>query len=466
MLIGLANNQMMNKKYITLFVPKFRLSGICKKYLMAEIFGQIAGPLITFILFLINEFDILSIQYRPFNCIGWYNFFASIIFGLIHLIFFVQPKSGEFFMVEDENNISGNKFYRDSESQMSRKKYIKEQNKMYKKTYNKMKKLKNENLKKKASEKNELKNVNNENIKDDDIIQTNNLEENLIDKNDIRISIQSGNEDTNSLDVSIEGNIALTTKQQNMINKIEKVLDQRNIESQFDDMNKIPTTINTIMNKEKQSFGYVNQNILLLLVIFFINSFIKIDRILYYIYFLEEKYYSKEKNLKEFCLLVFILGIFQFFRIFFIFPFYQVNYKFKIFMFISLISLVIFNTLLVIIENKIIFTIFNVLLLFGCNVIDICCACYLSFILTPEWKFFGKFAGRWVNYIITAGKILGGVVCILISPKGNANNWILVAISFSLLICIFYFVVFTRILKIKGITRVIRRSTFETNLNE
>jgi hypothetical protein len=213
---------------------------------MAEIIGQIAGPLITFILFLINEFDILSIQYRSFNCIGWYNFFASIIFGLIHLIFFVQPKSGEFFMVEDENNISGNKFYRDSESQMSRKKYIKEQNKMYKKTYNKMKKLKNENLKKKESEKNELKNVNNENIKDDDIIQTNNLEENLIDKNDIRISIQSGNEDTNSLDVSIEGNIALTTKQQNMINKIEKVLDQRNIESQFDDMNKIPTTINTI----------------------------------------------------------------------------------------------------------------------------------------------------------------------------------------------------------------------------
>ena len=461
-LIGLANNQMMNKKYITLFVPKFRLSGICKKYLMAEIIGQIAGPFITFILFLINEFDILNIQYRSFNCIGWYNFFASIIFGLLHLIFFVQPKSGEFFMVEDENNINGNKYYRDSESQMTRKKYIKEQNQIYRKTYDTMKKLKSENLKKKAKN-----DENNENIKDDDIITTNNLEENLIDNNDIRISIESGsgNEENNSLEVSIGGNIALTAKQQNMINKIEKVLDQRNVESQFNDMNKIPATINTIMNKEKQSFGYVNQNILLLFVIFFINSFIKINRILYYIYFLEEKYYSKEQNLKEFSLLIFILGFFQFFRIFFIFPFYQVNYKFKTFMFISLTNLVLFNTLLVISENKIIFTIFNVFLLFGCNVIDICCACYLSFILSPEWKFFGKIAGRWVNYIITGGKILGGVVCLLIGPKGNANNWILVGISFSLLICIFYFVVFTRILKIKGITRVIRKSTLETNLN-
>ena len=50
-------------------------------------------------------------------------------------------------MVKDESNISGNKFYQRSESEISRKQYLKEQNQIYKKQYNSIKKKNKENQK-------------------------------------------------------------------------------------------------------------------------------------------------------------------------------------------------------------------------------------------------------------------------------------------------------------------------------
>ena len=479
-LLGFANNRMMNKKYITLYLPKFKLSSFSKKYLIAESIGFSLGPIITLVLFSIKEFNILGIKYGTFNCIGWYGFFIHIFIGLIHCIFFTQPLSNEFVMVKDESNISGNKYYQRSESEINRKQYEKEQKNIYRKTYKSIQKKQRETIQQKENENNEenliIKNINKDNDKEkeeninDNIINTNNnLEEKLIDKNNNNYnnkSRDSANEGNNSLDVSTGGNIALTAKQQNMINQIEKVLEKRNEECNFLDMNQIPKLINLIITKEKNSFRYINQNLLLLFIICFANSMLKINIIFNYIYYIKEELYPENGSLKIFCLLILLLVICQFLKYFFIFPFYEVNYKFKIFMLTSLTSLVLFNLALIIFDNSYVFVIMNSLLLLLCNIIDICCACYLSFILSPEWKFLGKNVGPWINYIITGGEICGGIICMLLGPEGNVYNWVLLGISFALFICFLYFIFFTRIFRIKGITRVLRKSVYEINLDQ
>ena len=481
-LVGFANNQMMNKKYITLYLPKFRLSSVSKKYLIYELLGLIIGPIITLLLITKSEFEIGVIKYTHFNCIGWYGFFVSIFFGFLHFIFFIKPLSSDFIMVKDESNINGSNYYQRSESEINRKQYMKEQKLMYKKTYNTMKKKQRDSKSNNENENHDegnliIRNITinetkeNEKENNNNIIKTNNdLEENLLnneDENDKNnISNDSNNEENNSLDVSTGGNIALNAKQQNMINEIEKVLEKRNEACNFNDMNQIPKSINSIINKEKKSFGYINQNLYLLVFMFFICSLIKSNVILHFIYYIQEKLDNNKNQIN--CLFIFLLGFFQLMKIFFIFPFYQVNYKYRIFMIFSLTSLVVFSASLLINElygNVYIFIIINILLVLACNIIEICCSCYLSFILSPEWKIFGRNAGHWINFIITGGKIGGGLLCMSLYDEEYVTIWVLFGITSTFFICFLLLVFFTRTIKIKGLTRVIRKSAFEINLD-
>ena len=482
--VGFANNQMLNKKYITLYVPKFRLSEFSKLYLIIEIIGMIIGPLITIGLCSINESDLGLIEYIHLNSIGWYGMFISLIFIIIHSIFFVKPSSPMFLMVMDESNISGNRYYQRSESEISRKKYVKEQNMIYRKTYNTIKKIKKENENDNDINTNEdnndlgkliIKNVSKEDIEkkkkannDDNFIKTkNDLEENLIEKNEKEINKENKSLDSinksNSLDVSDEKNAALTDKQKNMINQIDKVLEKRNEECNFNDMNQIPKIINSIIINEKRKFGYVNQNILILFIIFFITSLIKTNIILNYLYFIQDKY---EQDINIISITFFLLVFFQIFVVFFIFPFYQVNYKFKVFILITATSLVIFNLPLIIesLDNEYAFIILNILMVIACNITDISCSCYLSFLLSPGWKVLGRGVGIYINYIILCGKIIGGIICLFLCREKHTNIWVMIEISLSFFIFVLVLIFFSRILKIKGVIRVIRRSALETNL--
>ena len=479
-LVGFANNQMMNKKYITLYLPKFRLPFVSKIYLISELIGLIIGPIITLLLCLINEYNFPIFEYNHFNCIGWYGLFVSLFLLLIHCFFFIKPLSSDFVMVKDESNISGSKYYQKSESEISRKQYLKEQNMMYKKTYNSIKKKHGGKKTNIGDDEDLIINVKANDKKDndnnEDIIKTNNnLEEKLItegddNKNNKSIDLEK---DDNNLDIIGERNIALGEKQQKMINDIEKALEKKNEECNFNDMNQIPKLINSIIDKEKNSFGYINKNLLLLFILFFISSMIKSNIIFNYIYFIQEKIKLEEKKTYFFCLLIVLLGIFQLSKILFIYPFYQVNYKYRFFMLISLTGLALISALLLVFEliyeNEFIFDFIYVFIyisiVLGCNIIDISCSCYLSFILTPEWKIFGKNVGYWSNYMITEGKIVGGIFCIFLCDKDYVNNWILFGVSTTFFISFLILILFTRTIKIKGITRVLRKTACEINLD-
>ena len=483
LLLGFAHNKMINKKYITLYLPKFRLSKFSKIYLIMEMIGMILGPLIVLIIYRLGPMNSKILKYSKFNCVGWYGLSASFLLGIIHLFFFIKPLSNYFVMVEDESNITGSKYYQRSESEISRKQYVQEQNKMYKKTYNTMKKKQKENNNNIDNDNNNIenliiKNVSKEDVnekekekekeKDDDenIIKTSNdLGEKLIDENDKKDESFDSENLNNSLDVSgTGGNIALTDKQKNMINEIEKVLEKRNEECNFNDMNQIPKTMNSILNQEKNKFGYINQNLLIIFILFFISSVIKINLILNYLYYIQEK--ISLDNIGILCILIFLLFFFKIFSIFFIFPFYQVNYKFKKFIVVTSTLLVLLNLPLIIedvYDNNYAFIILNILMVLACNITDISCSCYLSFLLSPDWKFLGKSVGYLTNYVILCGKIIGGIICLFLCNKEYTNHWVLVGITFAFFIFILTLSFFTRILRIRGITRVIRKNALEIN---
>ena len=472
LLFGLANNKMMSKKYITLYLPKFVLSDVSKKFILSELIGEILGPLISLALINIEESDMGIIKYTNFNSIGWFGMVISLFLGIIHFIFFTKPLSSNFFMVKDEKNITGSKYYQKSEDELNRKQYLKEQNLMYKKQYDSMKKNKNS---KKIKESDIIDNddINNlivtksqnddKNINDENDSNNQSLEEKLIDNEKKENSFDKGN---NSLDVSLGGNIALTLKQKNMINTLEKVLEKRNEECNFDDMNQISKKIKLIIKNEKNEFGYINQNILLILIIYTISSLSQLHLILNYIYYIQEIMYEGTPNMYIFCLLIFILFLPQITKVFFIIKFYQVNYKFKIFIFGSVLNLLILNIPLMfkdIYESKYAFIILNILLVLGCNIINLSCSCYLSFIMLPDWQFLCIGVGHSINYVIILGKIIGGIISLIFSNDNHINHWIWMGITAGFFIYILILIFFTRIIRIKGITRIIRKMEIESN---
>ena len=473
-IFGLANNKMMSKKYITLYLPKFILSSASKIFILSELIGEIIGPLISLIFSNIAESDFGIIQYTQFNCIGWYGASISLIMAIIHLILFTKPLSNKFLMVTDERNISGNKYYQKSEKELNRKQYQKEQNLMYKKQYHSIKKTKSDNLI--NEDKDDINNLiirNNENseeINNSNEIKDNKKEEGLkeylIETKDDGDKNTSFENEGNSLDVSSGLNIALTVKQKNMINTIEKVLEKKNTESNFDDMNQISRTIKDIINNERNKFGYINQNILLILIIFAISSLSQIHLILNYIYYIQENLYSGNPNLNMFCLLIFLLFLPQICKLFFIIEFYEINYKFKIFIFGSVVNLLLVNIPLMfelVYDTDYAFIILNILLVLGCNIINLSCSCYLTFIMSPDWKFLGSSIGPTINYSIIIGKIIGGIISLIFGTDNYINHWIWMGITIAFFVYIFILIFFTRIIRIKGISRIIRKKACENN---
>ena len=182
--------------------------------------------------------------------------------------------------------------------------------------------------------------------------------------------------------------------------------------------------------------------------------------------YIKENIYSGESNLNMFCVLIFLLLLPRILKIIFIFPFYKVNYRFKVFLFGSVVNLLLVNIPLMfelVYNTDYAFIILNILLVFGCDIINISCSCYLSFIMQPDWNFLCLGVGHWINYSIIIGKILGGIISFIFSVDNHINHWIWMGITIAFFIYIFVLIFFTRIIRIKGIVRIIRKNAIEAN---
>ena len=193
----------------------------------------------------------------------------------------------------------------------------------------------------------------------------------------------------------------------------------------------------------------------------------QIHLIFNYLFYIQVIMYENNPEMYMFCLLIFLLFLPQVAKLLFIFKFYQVNYKFRIFIFGSVLILLILNVPLMFSEVygcKYAFIPLNILLVLGCNIINLCCSCYLSFIMSPEWRFLCIGVGPAINYVIIIGKIIGGIFSLLWSTDNEVNHWIWMAITASFFIYIIILIFFTRIIRMKGITRIIRKKACENNV--
>ena len=135
--IGIGSMELIGRKYIALYSPRFYLIKISKNYSKINFFGYAAGPLITCLLLLIPKSTNYegNIHYNEFNCVGWYGICMSIFLFFIHLILFTRQNSRDFQMIQDEDNLNfaiKTSFHseRDSRKEKAKKKLKKRKSKI------------------------------------------------------------------------------------------------------------------------------------------------------------------------------------------------------------------------------------------------------------------------------------------------------------------------------------------------
>ena len=498
--LGVGENVMMGKKYITLYSPRFYVAKISKIYLFFQILGLAFGPFIGTLLLLIPEFGNEWWQYNYNNCIGWYGFISSFFLLFFTIILFTGPTSSKFHIAKNEitDRTSSNTFFEGDLQDTQDKEFYKMQHELTQ-TKN------NENI---------------ENEKNDDFIRMSQPYDELVRTNTgIKKASQSGqlidtilhNEDSdnncNSEDIKINNNknstaavddikIELKIKKDFSFNELDIDKDNKkkfsiqkdenplfaslqnyiNLQNHFDDsknndfnlINLIPRAVEDIMRKEKVTFGYINHNLLIMFFLLFFNNMVKENYIAYFSYFIIDKQIKvKDGEVEDWsevqytCFLSCIAYISELLSLFFITPYHKINSLYKIYL-VTLMFLtnLLMISLTILLELNIIIYIYLpiiTLLILANMIIEIVSSCYLSYLIPPGWKFKHIRAGALTFYIMTLGKILGCLFC-LVSFTNSIFNFLAITI----VVCIAYtwisiYILISPELRIKAICRAFKK---------
>jgi hypothetical protein len=492
--IGLGNNIMMGKKYITLYSPRFYVAKISLYFLIFQILGLAFGPLFGAILLYIPESEdllFLKIEYNRYNCIGWYGCIFSFILFIFNCILFTRPDSSYFFIVKNENqenNMNNNNFEDDIEDTQDKEFY-----KMQKEMINNKQNYLNNSIDNNASGLDESLNVK----EDSDEIKQFNISKRLsnilsqknltiynelgktkkvkkrtasLSKKDLDEIIVEGNEENIDINYNNNPNPFMLQIQKEM-EEIDNI--ENNTNNDFNRINMIPRAINDIIRKEKVSFGYVNHNLLILFLLSFFNNMIKENYIAFFSYYITEKEgFSKDGNdMSEYKLLCFLTGsvyLIELISLFFIFPFHKINYLFKKYLIILMILtniLMISLSIFIYCDNddnedasNIIFlyiTIISLLILIN-MIIEIISSSYLTYLLPPGWKFSNIRAGALTVYIMNLGKITGVLFCLVSFNETKWNYFGITIIVFLAYTCISIYLYKSPNVRIKSICRIMQ----------
>ena len=492
--IGLGNNIMMGKKYITLYSPRFYVAKISLYFLIFQILGLAFGPLFGAILLYIPESEdplFLKIEYNRYNCIGWYGCIFSFILFIFNCILFTRPDSSYFFIVKNENqenNMNNNNFEDDIEDTQDKEFY-----KMQKEMINNKQNYLNNSIDNNASGLDESLNVK----EDSDEIKQFNISKrlsNILSQKNLTIYNELGKtkkvkKRTSSLskkdldEIIVEGNEEIIDINYNnnpnpFMLQIQKEMEEidnieNNTNNDFNRINMIPRAINDIIRKEKVSFGYVNHNLLILFLLLFFNNMIKENYIAFFSYYITEKEgFSKDGNdMSEYKLLCFLTGsvyLIELISLFFIFPFHKINYLFKKYLIILMILtniLMISLSIFIYCDNddnedasNIIFlyiTIISLLILIN-MIIEIISSSYLTYLLPPGWKFSNIRAGALTVYIMNLGKITGVLFCLVSFNETKWNYFGITIIVFLAYTCISIYLYKSPNVRIKSICRIMQ----------
>ena len=495
--IGCGCMEAVSRNYIVLYSPKYYLIKISKVYSCLNFIGYALGALIAYILMLIpyigNPGEIIA--YTHMNSIGWYGVIVSTILFFIHIIFFTKENDEKFEMIKEQNTL---KITIDVEDEAEAKKgnnkkdekIILEKNDISESLLsndkneneniiedikendtNKEDKINDDN-KLIVEEKNENKEENKikENDNNDNIINTNekidineedNNKENKNEENkDVKkvgtrnISIYS-----NNIDTGVNSAQVLSIQQKKLIKKLESTLDKFNEKSNFTNINLIPKNIDLLVLKEKNTFGYLKINLLIIYILLFISGLIQENVIFVYLYILN--HYA---NIQPEYICLILSGIFlaQIVSLFFSFPLKKINIFIKRYLIIFMSSTIVFLSPLlydrILINSTLILSLAVLSIVLFSNIIIILCSGYLSFLLPPRWSIV---LGRIPLYIILTGRGVGMLICLFMEISITFNIIFIFCLCALVYGFVIGFLIIYKDFRIKIISRIIRKRAFE-----
>ena len=480
--IGIGSNEIVGRKYIELYSPRFYLISISKKYTIVNFLGNACGPLFSFILFIIipdKTFD-KNYIYNIYNYMGWYGAVFSIFLLIISMIFFTLQYSEDFHMIRHESYIDASIAPSEEGSEKEKKKMIKK-----KKLKNKKNATKEKNRISTKKEK-EPKKVENEEIKNDlndnlldDVININKLEEesnkNLEkDKKEKDVEEQASSSSTsvnacsNNIDSGMSSTI-LTTSQKKLINKIENKLDEFNTKSNFTNINLIPSNIETIIEYEQKSCGYIKRSLFIILIIFFLTGLLKENIVLTFSYHLKINEKLIFIRYEYVCLFLASIHSLEILSIYFVLPLDKINILFKKYIIIFMVSSIIFM-IPISVQDLVngswvwIYFLCVLMIVISSSIIEILCSCFVSYLLPPESKFFYFDAEKLPIRIQVIGKIFGYLVCLfeMNSTESNINNPVLFGLTTVIYVFAIIYLLLSKEFRIKVISRMIKKKIYES----
>ena len=491
--IGVGSMDAVARNYIVLYSPKYYLIKISKIYNYINFIGYALGPLIVFLLLLIpdlgSEKEIIA--YNKKNNIGWYGMFVSFILFFVNVILFTQEKSEKFDMFKDQNNLQISiKVEDDSAENKSSKKS--------KKFFNKKKRTENlekiveksdilEGLIPDEKEKDEKEEIITDINTSEDIITNQSKEERdtiteepkliddkkdiieepneIIEKKDNTKNRQESNSQSsisilsNNIDTGVNSSHILSVKQKKLINKLESQLDKYNEKSNFTNINLIPKSIDDLIMKERNTFGYLKINLLIIFTLLLCTNAIKENMIFLSCYIF---YQFTEIDSIYICLILSGIFLSQIVSLAFIFPLKRINILIKRYIIIFIaVSIIFISPLLytrILKESLFVLSLSVSGIAAFSNIINVLVSSYLSYLFPPRWN---PFIGRMPIYIISAGKALGILLCLFIDISVEMDLYIIYGFCIIAYGCIVIVLMKYKDFRIKIISRIIRKKAFE-----
>ena len=454
--IGLGDNTMIGKKYITLFSPRFYVAKVSQYFIIFQILGMAFGPFIGCFLLFIPETKILYLDYNYYNCIGWYGCICSFALFFFNCLLFTGPATSYFLLLkkDSKDNFSNKNLFDGDIEDSQDKEFYKNQMEV---------KSKQRNCLNISQDENNLNNINENSFIKEEPQEKNikpflkrystiNSQKNLTIYDDLGSKVKKVKSkrktslSKNDFDVIIENNedkinenpLLITVQKEMELNQKLYDYTEDYIEGDFNRINMIPRTIDDIIRKEKKSFGYINHNLMIMFLLLFFNNMIKENYIAFFSYYITDKesfiqneetetddYILDLGKVKYTCFMTGLTYLSELLSIFFIIPFHKINCLFQKFL---IILMIITNILMMCLSVCIYFDInypyfpLIFLLILINMIIEVISSSYLSYLIPPEWKFSHIRVGALTVYIMTFGKITGVLFC-LISFKNSTWNY-------------------------------------------
>ena len=459
-LIGLGSNQMMGKKYLTLYTPKYLLPTISKIYLIIELSGLILGPCFSALFIFIFG--------GKLNCIGYYGAIVSVILIIINFLFMISPGDQNFSVVEnqtkDDVNMSSSQFvstnFEDDD----------EQDKEFYKMQKEKKERKNAGLEPTRSDDIKIEVNDNEPTKSNvGLISNTASNPNFKDEKEEDIDynkIMEGKNEIveniyNNVDTGRYSDVDLSSEQRDTIKEIEAKLYEYQEKSNFTYIDMIPRTLDDIILNEQKTFGYMNKNFIIILLLLFSNNLIRENLIIYSGFYIFKKDPNDHKMYKVIkCLIISAELLLHLSSLLFIMPFYKVNLIFKknliIFMMGSIVFIIPLSIIVFFEIPYAYIPIASIGILIN-KIIEVICSSFLVYLIPPQWKYANIKASSLPIYLMTLGKIVACTFCFL----NSYNNILLITFT------VFTYLTFGIVIykspnfRVKALTRILRRKAME-----